>query len=341
MNHACRRAFTLIELLVVIALVAVLIALLLPAVQMSREAARRTQCKDNLHQIALAVHNYCEVAGTYPPSFCIEVGVALRTNNGSWSIHGRLLPFLEQGSAFKQVRLDIPWDMQLASGVPTMSIGPYQCPSDPHSDTMRVDGNGNPYIHPQNYGFNFGTWAVFDPVTGQGGDGSFFVNSSTHPGRFSDGLSNTLLAAEVKAFQPYVRNTQDPGPTPPTSPDAFVTFTGQLKLGPNLNDNTGHTEWCDGRVHHSGMTTVFTPNTAVRYVFGGREYDIDFNSRQEGTSATQRTYAAITARSWHRGLVHAAMMDGSVRVIADRIGLPVWRALGTRAGGEEVADTAF
>jgi len=323
------------------AIIGVLVVLLLPAVQFSREAARRVQCKNNLHQIAVAVHNYCEVASVYPPSFCIDRGVALSTNNGSWSIHGRLLPFLEQGNAFKQVRLDTPWDTQLATGVPTMAVGPYQCPSDPHSDTMRVDASGNAFTHPQNYGFNFGTWPVFDPVTGQGGDGAFYVNSSTRPSSFADGLSNTLLAAEVKAFQPYIRNTQDPGPTPPSSPDAFVGFTGQLKLGPNLNDNTGHTEWCDGRVHHSGITTVFTPNTVVRYVSGGREYDIDFNSRQEGTSATQRSFAAITSRSWHKGVVHAAMMDGSVRSISEHVSSPVWRALGTRAGGEDVDDTKF
>jgi prepilin-type N-terminal cleavage/methylation domain-containing protein len=337
------RAFTLIELLVVIAIIAVLIALLLPAVQQAREAARRTQCKNNLRQIALAVHNYGEVAGVYPPSFCIERGVVLASNNGSWSIHGRILPFVDQSNAFNEVDLTIAWDFQLASGVPTMAVGPYLCPSDPHSDTMRVDSKGDPFTHPQNYGFNFGTWLVYDPVTGQGGDGAFHVNSSTRPSSFTDGLSNTLCAAEVKAFQSYIRNTADPGAVPPTNPSAFVGFTSpvQLKLGPNLNDNTGHTEWCDGRVHHSGITTVFTPNTRVPYFFGGHEYDIDFNSRQEGTSVRQRSYAAITARSWHKGLVHAAMMDGSVRSISEHIGLPVWRALGTRAGGEDVADSDF
>lgn len=336
-----RHAFTLIELLVVLAIIGVLASLLLPAVQMSREAARRAQCKNNLHQIGVAVHNYCEVANVYPPSFCIDRAVALSTNNGSWSIHGRLLPFLENGNAFRQVRLDVPWDAQLATGVPTMAVGPYQCPSDPNADTMRVDANGNALTHPQNYGFNFGTWAVYDPVSGQGGDGAFYVNSSTRPSSFTDGLSNTLLAAEVKAFQSYIRNTADPGPTPPDAPTAFVGFTGQLKLGPNLNDNTGHTEWCDGRVHHSGITTVFTPNTVVRYVSGGREYDIDINSRQEGSSATQRSYAAITARSWHNGVVHAAMMDGSVRAISEHISLPMWRAFGTRAGGEDIDDASF
>ena len=206
---------------------------------------------------------------------------------------------------------------------------------------MRVDAAGKPLTHPQNYGFNFGTWLVWDPITGQGGDGVFHVNSSVRPRDVVDGLSNTLCTVEVKAFQSYIRNTIDPGATPPTSPNAFVGFAGQLKLGPNLNDNTGHTEWCDGRVHHSGITTAFTPNTPVPYMWNGQEYDIDFNSRQEGNSATQRSYAAITARSWHNGRVHVAFMDGSVRAVSNQINLQVWRSLGTRAGSEQLEDSDF
>ncbi len=331
-------AFTLIELLVVMAIIGVLVALVLPAVQMSREAARRTQCKNNLHQIALAVQNYCDVASVYPPSFCINPGAALSANNGSWSIHGRLLPFIEQGNAFRQVRLDVAWDAQLATGVPTMEIAVYQCPSEVNN-VVRVDAAGNPLTHPQNYGFNFGTWLVYEPRTGRGGDGVFFVNSSTRPAGIADGLSNTLCAAEVKAFTSYIRNTQDPGAAVPDSPSFVAGYSGQLKLGPDRNENTGHTEWCDGRVHHSGITTVFTPNTVVAYTTGGRTYDIDFNSRQEGSNATQTTYAAITARSWHPGYAHAAMMDGSVRSISDKINLGTWRALGTRAGGEDRDDS--
>jgi hypothetical protein len=97
-----------------------------------------------------------------------------------------------------------------------------------------------------------------------------------------------------------------------------------------LNDNTGHTEWCDGRVHHSGFTTTFVPNTVVPYFAGGATYDIDFNSLQEGKSTTQPTYAAITSRSYHLGMVHVALMDGSARSVSENLSLDVWRALGTR-----------
>ncbi len=330
-------AFTLIELLVVIAIVGTLVALLLPAVQEAREAARRAQCQNHLKQLGLALHEYLDTFTVFPPSFCIDRGAALSTNNGSWSIHGRLLPFLDEANAASVVRLDVPWDQQLASGVPTMRVPTLICPSEINA-VMRVDASGRPLVHPQNYGFNFGTWRVWDPVTGQGGDGAFFVNSSTRPADFIDGLSNTLCAAEVKAFTPYIRNTADPGPVAPASPAFVAGFTGQLKLGPNRNDNTGHTEWCDGRVHHSGVTTVFTPNTKVPYTSAGRVYDIDFNSRQEGNSATAPTYAAITARSYHRGIVHTLLMDGSVRPTSDQINPNVWRAIGTRAGGEDATE---
>lgn len=335
-----QHGFTLVELLVVIAIIGILIALLLPAVQAAREAARRAQCTNNLKQIGLGLHNYQSANSVFPPSFCILRGTTLSGNNGSWSIHGRLLPYLEQGNAYGRIRLDIAWDAQRDTGVPTLRLSVYLCPSEVH-DQVRVDGSGSPYTYPQNYGFNFGTWLVYNPATDQGGDGAFYVNSRLSPASFTDGLSNTLGAAEVKAFTPYVRNTADPGPVPPASAAAVAALAsgGQSKLGAQTNDNTGHTEWGDGRVHHSGMTTVFTPNTVVPYVHtDGRTYDIDYNSQQEGRSATQPTYAAITARSFHPGIVNTLLMDGSVRAISETINLPTWRALGTRAGNEVVGE---
>lgn len=335
-----RAGFTLVELLVVIAVIGILVGLLLPAVQAAREAARRAQCLNNLRQIALGLHNYASANSVFPPSFCIRPGTTLATNNGSWSIHGRLLPYLEQGNAYSQIRLDISWDAQLGTGVPTMRTATYLCPSEVN-DRVRLDSSGNPYTYPHNYGFNFGTWLVYLPATNQGGDGVFFVNSAMTPASLVDGLSNTLGAAEVKTFAAYFRNTADPGPTVPSSPAALAAFASgaQFKLGPNTNDNTGHTEWGDGRVHHSGITTVFTPNTLVAYQHtDGRTYDVDYNSQQEGRSATQPTYAAVTARSYHPGVVNAILMDGSSRTVSNTVDLAIWRALGTRQGGEPVGD---
>ncbi|MCD4727416.1 MAG: DUF1559 domain-containing protein [Pirellulales bacterium] len=335
-------AFTLVELLVVITIIGILIALLLPAVQSAREAARRMQCMNNLKQIGLALHNYVAANGVFPPSFCIQPGTTLTGNNGSWSVHGRILPYLEQGNVYDLVRLDVAWDAQLSTGVPTMRMPMYLCPSEVN-DRVRVK-YGVPYTYPQNYGFNFGTWLVWDPAAGQGGDGLFHVNGQLTMAAISDGTSHTLAAAEVKAFTSYFRNTADPGPKVPSSPVALAALAGGagFKLGPDINDNTGHTEWADGRVHHSGVTTVFTPNTLVAYVHtDGHEYDVDFNSLQEGKSITQRTFAAVTARSYHPGVVNALLADGSTRTISDSVALPVWRALGTRAGDEVISGSSF
>ena len=334
-----RSAFTLIELLVVIAIIAILIALLVPAVQKTREAAARTHCQNNLKQIGLAIHNFEAAMKAYPVSMNITPKTVFATNNGSWSVHGRILPYVEQSAAFLRVNLEASWDSQLNTAVPTARIPAYFCPSD-YNDMVRTNG-GNPFVYPHTYGFNFGTWLVYDPNTGLGGDGVFFPNSRLRPTGIPDGLSNTLCAAEVKAFTSYVRNTADPGPTPPGSPAAAAGMSagGQMKLGPNTNDNTGHTEWPDGRVHHSGFTTVFTPNTVVPLAVNGQTYDIDYNSRQEGNSATQKTYAAITSRSYHAsGLVNVLLMDGSVRAVSKSIDLTTWRALGTRSGGEVIGD---
>jgi prepilin-type N-terminal cleavage/methylation domain-containing protein len=331
-----RRGFTLVELLVVIAIIGILVALLLPAIQSAREAGRRASCQNNLRQIALAVQNYQSARGVFPPSAILAAGTAIATNNQSWSIHGRILPYIEEENAFLRVNLEAAWDSQLNTGVPQTRIATYMCPSEAN-DRVRVDAAGNPFIYPHTYGFNFGTWKVWDPVTNTGGDGSFYVNSRLRPAHFTDGLSKTLCVAEVKAFTSYYRNTRDPGPTPPSNPMEIAAFASgaNFKLGPDTNDNTGHTEWCDGRVHHSGFTTVFPPNTVVPYVHSdGRTYDVDFNSRQEGTSATQTTYAAITSRSYHPLGVNVAVMDGSVHFVREEISPVVWRAGGTRAGGE-------
>jgi hypothetical protein len=107
-------------------------------------------------------------------------------------------------------------------------------------------------------------------------------------------------------------------------------------MGPDLMNNTGHTEWADGLCQQSGITTTFTPNTNVTYVHAGSTYDIDFISYREGTHATRIAYAALTPRSYHAGAVTVALMDGAARTVNEDIDLLVWRAAGTRNGDETI-----
>lgn len=327
-----RQGVSLTELLVVIAIIGILVGLLLPVIQSIRESARRVVCQNHLRQLGLAMLSYESSHGTFPPGAKFSL-------KGSWSVHGRLLPYMEQANAYSKIRLDLVWHdpINLATGVQTLDVPQHTCPSDPNSDRLYDEGVGEGLVRPVNYGFNFGTWFVFDPKTGRFGDGCFHPDAKINTASISDGLSNTLAAAEVKTFQALVRNTASPGPDIPLNVASLSGMVGgaQFELGQSLNQNGGHVEWCDGPVHESGMTSTFGPNTFVKYEHtDGYTYDIDFNSRYEGTSATEPTYAAITARSYHPGLVNALYMDGSVHSTNDDIELVTWRALSTRRGGE-------
>ncbi|MEE2639910.1 MAG: DUF1559 domain-containing protein [Planctomycetota bacterium] len=325
-----KTGFTLIELLVVILIIGLLTALLLPAVQAARESARQISCANHLKQIGLAIHNYEASFRRLPPAFLLK---AMGETRGSWSIHARILPFMERENLGSRIDLSIDWHQQIDTGVPATRINTYICPSEPNADPRYRDGQ--PYVHPINYGFNYGTWRIYDPLQKEAGDGPFQVNRATRFADVLDGLSNTLCASEVKAYTSYIRNSdQDPGNRPPANPDFFSDVSGQQKLGPGLDQNTGHTVWPDGRVHHAGFTTVFTPNTVVPRKIGDRTYDIDFNSWQEGRSESRISYAAVTVRAYHPQIVNGLLMDGSVSSLSETIDLDFYRALGTAAGGE-------
>lgn len=325
-----RRGFTLIELLVVIAVIAILIALLLPAVQQAREAARRSQCKNSLKQIGLALQNYQATTNVFPPSFCIGA-----TTGGAWSIHARILPYLDQANAFKKADLSVSYSTppNSTSGITAQQLPIYRCPSEVNT-AIRV---GTPNYFAPNYAFNGGSWKLFTPASavladgGVPGDGAFAPNSSFSPAHFRDGLSNTLCFSEVKTYTNNVGNDAAANDTIPTLLSGFTAGS----LSPN-----GHTEWVDGKIHETGFTTVFTPNsvTLISSTASPTPVDGDYIScKERGTSVTcagKPTYAAVTARSYHDGMVNVVMMDGSTRSISNSINLSVWRGLGTRSKSE-------
>jgi len=175
---------------------------------------------------------------------------------------------------------------------------------------------------------------VYNPVNNQAGDGAFRVNQPGRFADFSDGLSNTLALSEVRAWTPYTRDggAASAPLTAPTTPAVVAGFGGSLR------PDSGHTEWVNARAHQTAFTTCFPPNTRVPYSAGGVAYDIDFTSQQEGSSLTVPTVAALTARSYHTGGVNALLMDGSVRFVTNQTSQVTWRAFGTRAGGEIIAE---
>lgn len=322
------HAFTLVELLVVIAIIGILLAMLLPAIQMAREAARRSSCLNNLKQFGLALQNYQDANKHFPPS--MEWSYVVGENGGNGSLHARILPYLEHGNLYKRIDFKKAYaDFGLIEGVALNStrIEMYQCPSE-INDRPELNTSNQAVHYPLNYGVNMGTWLVFDPAMKRGGDGAFFPNGKLRPKNFTDGMSKTLAVAEVKAFAPGLRNAAK-GMQPAVSSPSEVGG-----LGGDFKPDRGHYEWVEGRVNHTGFTSTFPPQTLVPYEKDGQQYDIDWINQAEGKSATIPTMAAVTARSYHASAVNCGLMDGSTHTVADGMTPAVWRALSTRAGSE-------
>ena len=200
-----RRAFTLIELLVVIAIIAILIALLLPAVQQAREAARRTQCKNNLKQIGLALHNYHDVYLTMPPGWIEQNGYA----SSNWGWAACILPYVDQSSLFNSLDVGNGSLGAALTQAPKLSLmstafSAFRCPSDTAPDinshqTMRDSTGTDQSVSTSNYvGTNGpGQWSGDDVGAGTGPlKGTFGLNSRTRIRDFTDGTSNTIVVGE-------------------------------------------------------------------------------------------------------------------------------------------------
>jgi prepilin-type N-terminal cleavage/methylation domain-containing protein/prepilin-type processing-associated H-X9-DG protein len=317
-----RHAFTLIELLVVIAIIAILIGLLLPAVQRVREAANRAKCMNNMKQLGLALHNFEGNYNHFPQGCTLKIAVP----SDSWSVQAQLLPYIEQGNLQNLINFSLTY--QDEPQVTQVRVGLLMCPSEINDRAYSVPPLT---YYPTTYGISYGTWFVFDPITQQFGNGAFAVNVAIRIADITDGLSNTIGITEVKAHQAILHDGGNPdtlGVPPPNTPAECLAYGGPLD--PEL----AHTQWVNGMLTQTGMTTTFTPNTAMLYSDGTTTLDVDFMSSRLGVSTTLLSYGAVNARSYHPGGANVLFMDGSVRFATNSVDLTTWRALGSRAGAE-------
>ena len=312
------RGFTLIELLVVIGIIVVLIAILLPAVQSAREAARRSQCVNNLKQIGLAMHNYHESHGVLPPG---KKGCCW----GTWLVY--VLPYMEQEPLFnswnscginaagapQNFDLDLRYFGVANQTVTSTFVSSYLCPTDQTNAPIMATTNGKTFAcTSQNYAVNFGNSIVtqtnfqdiffggapFVDIGSPEGD----HNQAGHPtvgwNAFTDGLSNTMLVSEV------------------------VVGQGQ--------DLRGFSWWGDAATYEAFLT----PNSSFPDVLFSPYYCINQSPNPPCAGATTALPDNYAARSRHSGGVNVAVADGSVHFIKNSIDVRTWRAISTTHGNE-------
>jgi prepilin-type N-terminal cleavage/methylation domain-containing protein/prepilin-type processing-associated H-X9-DG protein len=347
------RGFTLIELLVVIAIIAVLIGLLLPAVQAARDAARRAQCVNNLKQIGLALHNYHSSVGTFPmggsknnrkmvPGFYDFWTV--------WSAHAALLPGLDQGPMFNAINFDFAPELQDGIVQPTNGtitltvVHVFLCPSDPDAGQVNTNSYHGCYGTTTNDNY---------PQTG-GCTGLFTVQQAYQIADCPDGTSATIAFSEAlvgdgKGYGRTGNNTTNPSryrgntfqsasvPEPPGSRvvDAFqskdavlaaLQTCGQAFRETNFIADQRGWRWGQGVTGFTLFNTIQTPNDR-QFPYGGCR----FNGMPSWNMDNGFVYGAS---SNHPGGVNTLFADGSVRFTKDGIDRMVWWSLGTKAGGE-------
>jgi len=348
-----RSGFTLIELLVVIAIIAVLIGLLLPAVQAAREAARRLQCLNNLKQIGLALHNYHDAVG------CLPWGQGLGEQWQDWSAHSQLLPYLEQGALFNALNFSTMVNgCQPDGGCPENStaknsqINVFLCPSDlnrlttpeGHNNYVACSGSGadttaqrgplmGPFLGPlgpdQNNSAKAQVLSFRDITDGLSQSAAFsekvkgIGNSNVHDSVKPTSFVVYLVKPATTSGPPNLYSDpcmlQDPATATPASGYGYNAGFG---------GGTGGS-WAIGYPVHTRYTHVMPPNT----------WSCDWGNGGDGIQGTH-TGGAHTASSHHTGVVNVLFCDGSIKAIKDSISRPVWWGIGTISNSEVVsADT--
>jgi prepilin-type N-terminal cleavage/methylation domain-containing protein/prepilin-type processing-associated H-X9-DG protein len=352
-NHR-RRGFTLIELLVVIAIIAVLIALLLPAVQAAREAARRTQCVNNLKQIGLALHNYHSIQDSFPMGASLGYLDPWFTQaKQNFSTQAALLPQLEGSALYNAINFNwgadelptatMAWFAN--STVISAQVKAFLCPSDP--------GGGGSYTNSNNYFASIGT--TCNLTNGGSGVASLADHPTTGVFAFqqsygfrnvTDGTSNTIAFSESTVGNPnQQRGQKNIGMTNVAIPAASLLLDASSNMAQTLaglracdqawnNRSSGvdvqrGKNWAHAGVAFTMFNTIATPNS------------IDDTWAYCGNTGSGALSVYSEADSFHPGGVNTLMTDGSVRFIKDTVNRMTWWALGTKGNGEVISSDAY